>query len=108
MKRNVKLESILLEKYAAVSPALDERGRRLWAASESRAIGYGGDSVVSAATGLARETIRGGRSEIESGREVSGRIRREGAGRPNLEVVQPGLEEALEELVDPETRADTM
>lgn len=106
MKRNLDLESILVEKYAAVSPVLDERGRRLWAASESRAIGYGGDSVVSAATGLARETIRGGRSEIESGREVDGRIRREGAGRPNLQAAQPGLEEALEGLVDPETRGD--
>ncbi|MEK7793433.1 MAG: ISAzo13 family transposase, partial [Candidatus Hydrogenedentota bacterium] len=63
------MEAILVEKYAAVSPALDERGRRWWAAAESRAIGYGGDSVVSAATGLARQTIRNGRREIEVGVE---------------------------------------
>ena len=47
--------------YAAVSPVLDERSRRRWAAAESVAIGYGGDALVSSATGLARETIRKGR-----------------------------------------------
>ena len=62
MQRNIALEATIVEKYTAVSPILDERGRRLWAASESRAIGYGGDSVVSSATGLARETIRKGLS----------------------------------------------
>lgn len=108
MKRDLTLEATLVEKYTAMSPALDERGRRLWAASESRAIGYGGDSVVSAATGLARETIRRGRYEIESGREWDGRVRRPGAGRPTLQDSQPGLEEALERLVDPETRGDPM
>jgi hypothetical protein len=108
MKRDLSLEAILVEKYSAVWSALDERGRRLWAASESRAIGYGGDSVVSAATGLARVTIRGGRLEIEAGIEVTGRIRRPGAGRPFLQESQPGLEAALERLVDPATRGNPM
>lgn len=106
MRRDLALEAILVEKYAAVSPALDERGRRLWAAAESRAIAYGGDSVVSAATGLARQTIRNGRSEIESGVELTGRVRRPGAGRWRLQETQPGLEDALERLVDPATRGD--
>lgn len=108
MKRDLALEAMLVEKYSAVSSALDERGRRLWAAAESRAIGYGGDSVVSAATGLARQTIRGGRSEIEADVELTGRIRRPGGGRPSLQDSQPGLEAALERLVDPETRGDPM
>jgi len=108
MKRDLALEACIVEKFAAVSPVLDERGRRLWAAAESRAIGYGGDAVVSAATGLARQTIRNGRAEIEAGVENTGRIRRPGAGRPRLEETQPGLEEALERLVDPVTRGDPM
>lgn len=99
---------MLVEKYVAVSSALDERGRRLWAAAESRAIGYGGDAVVSAATGLARQTIRSGRSEIEAGVEATGRIRRSGGGRRRLQDVQPGLEAALERLVDPATRGNPM
>ena len=64
MKRDIELEATLVAKYAAVEPVLDERSRRRWAAAESRAIGYGGDAVVSSATGLARETIRKGRREI--------------------------------------------
>lgn len=108
MKRDLALEAILVEKYAAVSAVLDERGRRLWAAAESRAIGYGGDSVVSAATGLARQTIRGGRSEIAVGVEVTGRVRRPGAGRQRLQDSQPGVEDALEQLVAPVTRGDPM
>lgn len=108
MKRDLALETILVEKYAAVSPALNERGRRVWAAAESRAIGYGGDSVVSAATGLARQTIRSGRAEIEAGGKLTGRIRRPGGGRPRLRDTQPGLEDALEKLVDPVTRGDPM
>ena len=58
MKRDIELEATLVAKYAAVGPVLDERSRRRWAAAESLAIGYGGDAVVSSATGVARETIR--------------------------------------------------
>jgi hypothetical protein len=87
---------------------LDERARRLWAATESIAIGYGGDALVSAATGLARDTIRKGRSEVERGVAAAGRVRSAGAGRPSLTKVQPGLEAALELLVDPLTRGDPM
>jgi len=97
---------MLVEKYVAILPVLDERARRLWAASESRAIGYGGDSVVSAATGLARQTIRLGRAEIESDVDLIGRIRRPGGGRPCLQDTQPGLEQALERLVEPVTRGE--
>ncbi len=106
MKRDLALEAAIVGKYAVVGPALDERGRRLWAAAESRAIGYGGDAVVSAATGLARQTIRIGRREVEDGVPVTGRIRRPGAGRPRIERTQPGVIEALERLVDPVTRGD--
>jgi len=108
MKRDLALETILVEKYTAISSVLDERARRLWAAAESRAIGYGGDSVVSAATGLARQTVRNGRSEIERGVELAGRVRRPGGGRKRLQDTQPGLENALEQLVDPVTRGDPM
>ena len=106
MKRDDTLEAEIVTKYAVVAPLLDERARRLWAATESRAIGYGGDAVVSAATGLARGTIRNGRREIERGVEPTTRIRRPGAGRPTITDEQPGLKEALERLVDPITRGD--
>ncbi|MBI5485740.1 MAG: ISAzo13 family transposase, partial [Deltaproteobacteria bacterium] len=100
------MEAAIVSKYAVVGPVLDERARRLWAAAESRVIGYGGDAVVSAATGLARQTIRFGRREIEEGVVLASRIRRPGAGRPRIDRTQPGVKQALERLVDPLTRGD--
>ena len=46
MRRDLELEATVVEKYAAIEAVLDERGRRLWAAAEARAIGYGGESLV--------------------------------------------------------------
>jgi hypothetical protein len=106
--RNEELEATVVGKYSAIEAALDERARRLWAAAESRAIGYGGDALVSAATGLARDTVRRGRLEIEAGVVAMGRIRRVGAGRPSFKKTQPGLDAALERLVEPLTRGDPM
>ena len=106
MERDVELEAVIVAKYSVVSPVLDERARRLWAAAESLAIGYGGDTLVSDATGLARQTIRNGRREIKQGVEPATRIRRPGAGRPKLQQTQPGVKQALEQLVDPVTRGD--
>ena len=106
MRRDTDLEVTLVAKYAALSPLLNERARRLWAAAESVAIGYGGDAVVSSATGLSRNTIRSGRQELTEGGAAAGRLRRPGAGRPRIETLQPGLTAALEALVDPVTRGD--
>jgi hypothetical protein len=108
VRRDTSLEATIVEKYAAIGGLLDERARRLWAATESRAIGYGGDALVSAATGLARATISAGRKELDAGVSLNGRVRRPGAGRPPIDQVQPGIKEALEQLVDPLTRGDPM
>jgi hypothetical protein len=106
VRRDLDLEAAVVAKYVALSPVLDERARRLWAAAESRAIGFGGDALVSAATGLARQTIRRGRAELAAGTVLEGRVRQPGAGRPALAETQPGLSAALEALVDPVTRGD--
>lgn len=106
MKRNVKAEASIRSKYEAMAPLLDERARRLWAATESRSLGYGGDSIVSRATGLTRATIRSGRAELEAGLVDPERVRRPGGGRHTLTESQPGLEDALDRLIDPMTRGD--
>jgi hypothetical protein len=108
VQRDTDLEATLVAKFVVMAPLLDERGRRLWAAAESAAIGYGGDAVVSSATGLARQTIRNGRRELAEGVPIPGRIRRPGAGRPDIEQIQPGLTEALVILIEPVTRGDPM
>jgi hypothetical protein len=106
MKRDLDLEAKIVAKYAAIGSVLDERGRRLWAAAESVSLGYGGAAVVSDATGISLPTIRSGRRQLASGDYERERIRRAGAGRPALSVSQPGLKEALEQLVDPVSRGD--
>ncbi len=55
---------IISEKYTTLVPILNERARRLWAATEARAIGRGGVSRVSEATGLSRPTIQAGLNEL--------------------------------------------
>ena len=108
MKRDTDLEATLVAKHVVMAPLLDERARRLWAAAESPALGYGGDAVVSSATGLARQTIRNGRRELAAGLTAPGRIRQPWAGRPGIKQVQPGLTEALVILIEPVTRVDPM
>jgi len=106
VKRDLELEAKLVSKFAAIGPLLNERALRLWAATESRAIGYGGDAIVSSATGLSRDRIRRGRRELDAEVDAEGHIRRAGAGRPSIQDEQPGIKEALERLVDPITRGD--
>ena len=44
-------------RYDALSPVLDERGRRRFAAAEALTAGRGGIAAVCAAAGIARSTI---------------------------------------------------
>lgn len=106
MKRDEEAVQAIKFKYDALLPLLDERTRRVWAAVESRALGYGGDAAVSAATGISRAAIRSGRGELERGLEATHRIRRPGAGRPRKTEDMPGVLDALEKLIDPVTRGD--
>jgi hypothetical protein len=97
----------LQEKFAAVWPMLDERTRRLMAASEAIALGYGGVSTVRRACGLSRKAIAKGIEDIKNGSVLApGRVRREGAGRKPITANDPGLLDALDGLVAPETRGD--
>jgi hypothetical protein len=97
----------LTAKFHSVWPLLDERTRRLMAASEARALGYGGVSLVRRACGLSRKAICKGLREIEEGSApVEGRIRRPGAGRKRITVSDPQLVDSLEEMIDYQTRGD--
>jgi hypothetical protein len=96
----------LRRKFTDVWPLLDERGRRLMAASEARALGYGGVSKVRRACGLSRKAIAKGMHEISDGITMPGRIRRSGAGRKKITVRDPKLFASLERLIEPETRGD--
>ena len=60
------LSQTIKEKFDALKPLLDERGRRRWAATEARAIGRGGIERLFEATGMARSTVRAGLQELDA------------------------------------------
>ena len=87
---------------------MDERLLRRWAASEAQALGWGGASAVTQATGISRTTIRSGIAELHRSTPDSspGRIRKPGAGRPRLSERNPRPLDDLHALLEPATRGD--
>src|SRR6266545_1054454 len=87
-------------KFRSIWPLLNERTRRLMAASEAKSLGHGGVTLVSRGCGLSRKAITKGIREIDHGRPLpAGRIK-------PLTISDPRLLDALETLIEPDTRGD--
>ena len=100
-------EARIREKFQALTSRLDEHTRRIWAATEASAMGYGGISLVARATDISRRAILVGLREIKAGNILpEGRVRRPGGGRKSGVHHQPDLPKRLEGLVEPLTRGD--
>lgn len=102
-------EAAIRRKFELLEENLDERMRRLFAAAEAEALGYGGASVVARATGIARRTINRGLKELRrpsTPRPRTRRVRRPGGGRKKTVDVDPRLKTDLEQLVNPTVRGD--
>ena len=94
-------------RFQLLSPFLNERTRRLTAAAEAAAIGRGGISQVSRATGVSRRAIAAGLAQLRSPGATDGdRIRRSGGGRRKALTTDTALKGDLERLIDPVTRGD--
>jgi DDE family transposase len=108
----LEVETIVRAKFEQLREALTERQRRLWAASETLAIGRGGLAIVSRATAMSLNTIRSGIADLADPVSLAEmqatRSRRAGGGRKPVTEAQPGLSEALDELIEPTTRGDPM
>lgn len=78
-------EDKIREKFDAISPFLDEKATRLWCATEARAHGYGGITLVSNATRVSRTTIRRGIEELQKiSVQSTTKTRRAGGGRKKI------------------------
>ncbi len=100
-------ENAIAERWESMRGCLDERQRRLWAASEARSHGRGGLTAVCRVTGLAQTTVRRGLRDLEEGEEWEpGRVRRPGAGRPPVTERDPEVQKALDGLLEPVTIGD--
>ena len=100
--------AVLVQKFRAVWPLLDERTRRIMAANEAIALGYGGVSVVHRACGLSRKAIDKGIREIEEGDcPVGGSYSSRGCGTQEPHRFRSGTAgRALDDLIEGETRGD--
>ena len=99
---------VLRQKYSALASALNERSRRLWAATEAKSIGHGGIALVERAIAISRSTISRGIKELESAQKRMGaaHIRRPGGGRKKTAQKDTTLRTDLEALVEPSVAGD--
>ena len=95
-------------RWEADGSKRDERGKRLFAASEARAAGWGGVAAVAEVTGLARSRIIRGLKDIDGPALEPGRVRREGGGRHEITATDATLVPDLKRLVEPATMGDPM
>jgi DDE family transposase len=96
-------EDGIRQRWASIGCKLDERGRRLFAAAEVEAAGYGALAIVSKITGIARSTINRGEDDLGEGPLPDGRVRRKGGGGKPLIESDPTLASDLRNLVEPAT-----
>jgi hypothetical protein len=94
----------------AVLPTLNEYQRRRYLSAEAKSIGYGGISLISRISGMSRQTLTEGVKELEytDGIMPEDRSRRPGGGRKPVWEMQPGILEALDEIVSAHTKGDPM
>ena len=96
-------EDGIRQRWESIGSKLGERDRRLWAASEVQAAGYGGLAIVSAITGIARSTINRGEDDLDEGPLPEGRMRRKGGGGKPVTTSDPTVVDDLRRLVEPVT-----
>jgi hypothetical protein len=94
--------------FEGVLPHMNEVQRRVVAGATAHMLGRGGKTAVALASGMSRNTVIKAEGEIAAGIEPSLRLRAPGGGDKSLLDSQPGLLEALDELVYPETRGNPM
>ncbi len=106
---NDKTADIIEQIFKTMPQLLDERQRRLLAASIAKGYGHGGIRLVSGISGMDVRTIRSGIHEIDNGAPSSTgqkKVRKSGAGRKAAKQLQPDLLDDIEEIVENNTYGD--
>lgn len=100
------LQKQIEARYKTLKPVLNERSRRIWAAAEAKAIGWGGQILVARATGIHKNTVFAGMKEIQSESIETNRIRVVGGGRKNTITKDKTLREDIKKQVESSTLGD--
>lgn len=107
LKKRQSLISQIKQRHGVIYTHLSEKAKRIWAASEAIAIGRGGDTIVSEATGISRVTIIKGKNEIKGESDSNkDQIRKSGGGRKRLIKKHPEIIKDLDVMIAPLTRGD--
>lgn len=104
-----KTIEIMEQVFTTMPQLLDERQRRLLAASIAKGYGHGGIALVSDISGMDVRTIRSGIHEINNGVQPvtdNGKLRKSGAGRKAVKVLEPSLLSDIEAIVENNTFGD--
>jgi len=95
-----------------VLSTLNEAQARWYIAEKAISLGRGGLKRIHELTGLSRPTILKGIKELKSGRDLSkaaeGKIRKAGAGRKRLILLDPALVKDLTHIMNETTAGDSM
>ncbi len=94
------------ERILTMLPYLNEAQKRLFLANEAIAHGRGGISKAERISGVSRNTIRKGITEIKSLKPPGERVRGKGGGRKPVEITHPNIEDEIRRLVDGSTYGD--
>jgi len=100
---------VIIEKIRAFMPCLNEEQRRLYVASEAKALGRGGKRLIERELGISHNTINKGTQELESGnasvsKAEKRRQRKEGGGRK--QAITQEVWERIESFIMPHTRGE--
>jgi hypothetical protein len=101
----VDLDEVLAATFSVIAPHLTERQRRLLLGAAARALGYGGVSRIARLAEASRPTVRRGVAELDQPADPRGRVRQHDGPKRRRDT-DPGLLQALDRLVDPDTRGD--
>ena len=101
---NIRISQIR-ERYQTIQHHLTERGRRLWAGTEAKAIGRGGQTAVNQATKLSFTTIKKGLVELNEA-PLTNRVRKKGGGRKKKILSDASLVGDITEIIESSTRGD--
>jgi hypothetical protein len=109
-KTTMEILEALKRRIERNLPHLNERQSRLYLASEAESIGWGGITKVSKLSGASHKTIRIGINELNNPVNTASedKIRRAGGGRKKEKDKQPGLEQAILDIVEGHTVGDPM
>ena len=91
------------DRIIMMLPQLNETQRRLFLASEALSYGRGGIAEVIRISGVSRNTIKRGISELKSGVAYTKRIRRSGGGPKHTEEKYPDIVDKIRVLIEGST-----